>query len=674
MLIRFDTAQDTSTGLKRQVNEDYLGSRIPDTTSPEAEYGALFIVADGVGSLGNGDVASRIAVDTMLRVYYAPETTADTISDRIRQAVIAAHEAVREEATKRGKDRLGTTIVGMVILPDKSGWTFSVGDSRVYEVSDGLRQITVDDAKAGGSNAPLSAFLGQTSKELVVEPKPLSIKDKQVFLICTDGLWKVVDRETVATTVTRYGAKQATRKLIEATLNGGAPDNVTVSIIRIGRPPLPRSLWYTLAAVLLLALLGGGFFAAGGIDLLDGNDDSPVAVAVAEETEIVDNSGISVEPTATTDATATAIASATPEPTATATPTDTLVPTDTPAPSETLTATSTQTLIPTASPEPTVTDLPSATPTQTATPTITPTDTPLPTSTPLPTITPSPTLQPTFTSQPSITPTWTITPTPTPTGTLAPTVTLDPGVITSTPDPNAPSPTPQPDDIGLIQVTANDATAVAVAIFETDFAAGQLATLARDGGVRLLGTALLYINYPGSENTVGLRGLPAGTEVRIVDPQVVTVNGFETYQVDLISDDVIAVDQPETVYYMRIEDLTEGVVPIPPYMTITDAAGAPMRERPNPNAQLIGVIPTGTDVIIIGISTRNNTWFQVVNAAGRIGWVNSVNADVFNAELVPRIEPPTPEPTPAVEETAEVTSTAAPSATSEGTPEVEVTE
>jgi serine/threonine protein phosphatase PrpC len=433
MAMRLNTAQDTHTGLKRQVNEDYLGSRIPEANSPEAEYGALFVVADGVGSLGNGDVASRVAVETMLRVYYAAETSAETIYDRIRQAVIAAHEAVREEAAKRDKERLGTTIVGMVVLPDGDGWTFNVGDSRVYEVSEGLRQITVDDAKTGGSNAPLSAFLGQTSKELVVEPKPLLLENKQIFLICTDGLWKVVDRETVVTTVRRYSAKQATRKLIDATLNGGAPDNVTVTIVRIGRPPVPIGFWYTLATILLLVLLTGGFFAAGGPDLLDSDDGTSVAVAVAEETEEAGNSGISVEPTATTDATVTSVATATPEPTATI-PIETSVPTDTPTPSETLTATSTQTPVPTASPEPTVTDLPSATPIPSITPTITPTNTPLPTSTPLPTVTPSPTLQPTFTSQPTITPRETATLRPT--DTLEPTVTLDPNVITSTPDPN----------------------------------------------------------------------------------------------------------------------------------------------------------------------------------------------------------------------------------------------
>ena len=73
-LVALDVSGQTDIGLKRQRNEDFCEYRIPTSGSPQYQYGALFIVADGMGGMGGGDVASQTAVKEVMQTYYAPET------------------------------------------------------------------------------------------------------------------------------------------------------------------------------------------------------------------------------------------------------------------------------------------------------------------------------------------------------------------------------------------------------------------------------------------------------------------------------------------------------------------------------------------------------------------------------------------------------------------------
>jgi len=83
-----DVAGRTDIGLKRQRNEDHLGMRLPEPGSPQHAQGALFVVADGMGGMGGGDVASQTAVAEIFQRYYAAPTL-DALS-ALRQAISAS--------------------------------------------------------------------------------------------------------------------------------------------------------------------------------------------------------------------------------------------------------------------------------------------------------------------------------------------------------------------------------------------------------------------------------------------------------------------------------------------------------------------------------------------------------------------------------------------------------
>src|ERR1700734_3267803 len=132
-MIRFSFGAATSVGRVRQVNEDsYLA--VPP----------LFVVADGMGGHGAGDVASRIAIEEM--------TACVALRPLFAEAVLTALEHANRHIIERDEaNRMGTTATGLAGLEAAGGdhlMVFNIGDSRVYQLSGGrLEQLTVDHSE-----------------------------------------------------------------------------------------------------------------------------------------------------------------------------------------------------------------------------------------------------------------------------------------------------------------------------------------------------------------------------------------------------------------------------------------------------------------------------------------------------------------------------------------------
>jgi PPM family protein phosphatase len=255
-----DVAGLTDTGLKRERNEDNYEIRLPDG---ERLHEALFLVADGIGGMSGGDIASKVAVEEIPRRYYEYRSLNGAGGDRLDVLLNSLEETnihIRDEAERVGLLRIGTTVAGVVLGPDLETVAFNVGDSRVYRVRGStieqlsrdqtlseqqLEQglITLEQARAT-RNSPITAFLGQPSPiNAIYQVTPSQLGD--VFLLCSDGLWNMVDEDEIHRIIIRYPAQFAVRRLVDMTLKRGAPDNVTVIIVRLGRPPRigPMMAW-----------------------------------------------------------------------------------------------------------------------------------------------------------------------------------------------------------------------------------------------------------------------------------------------------------------------------------------------------------------------------------------------------------------------------------------------
>jgi protein phosphatase len=265
---RIAVAVQSETGLKRQTNEDAYDYHIPTANSARGRFGALFVVADGVGSLGAGDEASKAAIATLLDTYYDPELDDDDPRERLIAAVQDANEAVRARSRSLEASNMGTTLAGAAMLPDGRTFIFHVGDSRVYRLrGQTLQQLTADhsavDMASRRPRSKLTSYVGQpTPVTIGVSEQPLQMGD--TLVICSDGLWGLVEEAEIAALVAGNSLEGGVQKLIERVYANGARDNVTVMLVQYRAAARSRRV-YWLAAVLLVAALLIALVAGGGL-------------------------------------------------------------------------------------------------------------------------------------------------------------------------------------------------------------------------------------------------------------------------------------------------------------------------------------------------------------------------------------------------------------------------
>ncbi|MBZ0306602.1 MAG: protein phosphatase 2C domain-containing protein [Anaerolineae bacterium] len=303
-MTQLDYSFVSDRGLKRQRNEDHVLVTIPEAGSPAGPWGSLFLVADGIGSLGMGEVASQLAVQVVTDRYYDPASQEKDETRRVVSALRAANQAVYDRSQDYELAYMGTTVAGMVLTPSEEAIIFNVGDSRVYRIRGGsMEQLSHDHAavSADAGKTKLTAFIGQSAP---IPPYNRRIKTKKgdVFLICSDGLWGVLEEKEILKVIRRNPAENAVRILQQMVYERGAKDNITIVIVRLGTLVQERNLLpgILIALIAIVALAMGAF-------LLTGNDkeDALTASAEQENTSAAGFTIVTLSPTATETATAT---------------------------------------------------------------------------------------------------------------------------------------------------------------------------------------------------------------------------------------------------------------------------------------------------------------------------------------------------------------------------------
>ncbi len=242
----------TDPGPVRENNEDSFFVE---------EDGGLFVVADGMGGHAAGEIASKIAVDTvreLLQGSLDPEETrlerdvqdpADVLRERLRYAMNQASAKIRREAQLHpAYSGMGTTLCVLLIEAD-SAHIAHVGDSRIYLVRDGViyrltRDHTVvqQEIDAGrltpemARQVPHRNYLTQSvGYHGPVEPdtatRPILAGD--LFVLCSDGLTDPLDDPEIAEICSNAHPNDLAESLVQAALKGGGEDNITVITVRV---------------------------------------------------------------------------------------------------------------------------------------------------------------------------------------------------------------------------------------------------------------------------------------------------------------------------------------------------------------------------------------------------------------------------------------------------------
>ncbi len=240
-LLTLDTAARTDIGLKRANNEDNVVSVVPTDAQVMAQKGALFVVADGMGGHTKGEVASELAVNTIRDAYY--KDARDDTATALRVAVEQANRVIFERDI-----HMGTTCVA-AILKDNTVYIANVGDSLVYLMRAGqMRQLAEDhswvaeqvrtgamtqqEAEVQGKGNVIVRCLGE-ERDVKVYVGTEQVWDKDILVLCTDGLHMLVDENEIRTLVEQYGPEESTQRLIARANENGGTDNITAVVVRV---------------------------------------------------------------------------------------------------------------------------------------------------------------------------------------------------------------------------------------------------------------------------------------------------------------------------------------------------------------------------------------------------------------------------------------------------------
>lgn len=244
----------SDVGLQREHNEDsfaILGEQ------------QLYIVADGMGGHRAGDVASRLATQTIVDFFKA--TAAEDVTwpfhfdarlseeeNRLLAGIrLANQQIVQQSARSREHHGMGTTVVGALFSRSKRKMYIGhVGDSRAYRVRDGvIQQMTRDHSLLNDylqampelteeqrSELPknvITRALGM-QEQVTVDLQSDEAKSGDLYVLCSDGLSGMIDDDEILKIVTETDdPHEACRRLVNVANENGGEDNITAVVVRV---------------------------------------------------------------------------------------------------------------------------------------------------------------------------------------------------------------------------------------------------------------------------------------------------------------------------------------------------------------------------------------------------------------------------------------------------------
>lgn len=232
----------TNVGKVRKNNEDsyYI----------DEEGAKLFILADGMGGHLAGEEASSM-VTTLIpeQLSRLKDTTPldEVISEILGATQVVNHKIYQKSQEEEAFRGMGTTLSLGYVQEDVFVYT-NIGDSRIYLIRDGWEQLTKDDSfvnyliemgeisQEEAMDHPKKNVLTKavgTGPNISVMINTLNIQKGDYLLFCSDGLTNMVSNEEIYTTITTHPLEEARDLLIEAALEQGGIDNITLILIYI---------------------------------------------------------------------------------------------------------------------------------------------------------------------------------------------------------------------------------------------------------------------------------------------------------------------------------------------------------------------------------------------------------------------------------------------------------
>jgi serine/threonine protein phosphatase PrpC len=242
-ILQIEIGQFSDPGRKRPNNEDWLGTFQPEDESRLARKGSLFLVADGMGGHQSGEMASRGAVNQVIRSYM--DDPDSDLEASLRRAIEAANAMLYAKTAGRElRGRWGTTLVAAALRYDQL-WIANVGDSRAYLMRGGkLGQLSRDHALSAPALG-IEASEGWFGRHLITRAlglkasvdvdlfPPRTLRQGDRVLLCSDGLTTPLSDDDIRDISLGLPGQEAAGALVRAANDRGGPDNVSVIIVDV---------------------------------------------------------------------------------------------------------------------------------------------------------------------------------------------------------------------------------------------------------------------------------------------------------------------------------------------------------------------------------------------------------------------------------------------------------
>jgi protein phosphatase len=224
--VKLHFAQKTERGLVRENNEDYFSAAGPFDGEPESK-GSLFALADGLGGLAAGEVASREAVERLMGLFrgLGPEP----FEDWLYESMQAVNGHIFRLNRARADDPMATTLTACHFR-NGSLRIGHVGDCRVYRLRGSRVDCLTKDHSDGRRG--LMRVIGIES-QVAVDINVYRADINDVYLLCTDGLYGEISEKDMAEALMLDDPEETCRQLIRLSLDRGGYDNATAQVVRI---------------------------------------------------------------------------------------------------------------------------------------------------------------------------------------------------------------------------------------------------------------------------------------------------------------------------------------------------------------------------------------------------------------------------------------------------------
>jgi len=248
-MLDVEFTQLSDPGTKREHNEDYLGYLLPYTPEQLRSHGCVFVLADGVGGQQKGEVASQLAIETVLDGFSRAKS-GEPHKALLTRVIQAANLQVYEQGSASpAKAGMATTIVACALRADRAVIAH-VGDSRCYLIGEGHAKIITRDhtipaeqvrlgvlSAAEAVESPNRHLLSRSvGNDMVVnvEIDEVQVQKEDLLLQCSDGLHGPVPPEDMVAVIGRAGSLSiAVERLVELAKQRDGSDNISIQLIRV---------------------------------------------------------------------------------------------------------------------------------------------------------------------------------------------------------------------------------------------------------------------------------------------------------------------------------------------------------------------------------------------------------------------------------------------------------